>query len=192
MPRAARPRRGAVTLPRLPCSRRGGVMRHTPTKAMQSAAKRGLELAKNPELSNNDIPDVSMKGGRKIASGQQISDDHVRSMAEYHAAHMGNCPAGGDVENADDLLWGGPAGASWAASRVAAMDATTLAESESPELASLLAGDDDFSIELYARGDLLHEGATNLKKDEDGLIWAPIIRSGTIALRPDPKSPDGR
>lgn len=158
-------------------------MKHSPTKSMTSAAKRGLAMAKEKEL-EPQIADVSMKGGKKIAAGSQISDDHVRSMAEYHAGHMGSCPAGDDAEHAEDLLWGGPGGASWAASRVAAMDATTLAESDSPDLDKLISADDPFSIEVYARNDLFDR--TELKKDEDGLIWAPILRSGTLAVRPGP------
>lgn len=167
-------------------------MKHTPSKGMQAAAKRGVEMAKKPEISNNDIPDVSLKGGKKIASGQQISDEHVRSMAQYHAAHMGDCPSGDDPEGCDDLLWGGPAGAGWAASRVAAMDATTLSSDTGPDLAQLLTSEDQFSIELYTRPDLVLDGKLDLKRGDDGLIWAPILRSGTLACRPDPTAPNGR
>src|ERR1700752_5358873 len=179
-------------------------MKHTTTKAMQSAAKRGLQHIKDGKVAETDLPDISLKSGRKIASGQQISDDHVRSMAQYHSAHAfpvfsgtrmeagGGCPAQGrDLhEHADDLLWGAPAGASWSASRCAAMDATTLAECDSPDLAMLLAGDKGFSMEIFTRGDLLDR--VDLTKDEEGLIWAPIIRSGTLAMRPNPNVPGGK
>lgn len=168
-----------------------GKRTHTPTKAMTSAAKRGLELAKKPEVSNNDILDVSMKGGKKLAAGSPISDDHVRSMAMYHSGHMGACPGGDDAEGAEDALWGGQAGAGWAASRVAAMDATTLSQTESPDISKLLTGTDPFALEVYTRPDLLGE-KVDLAKGEDGLIWAPILRSGTLACRPDPTSPTGR
>lgn len=161
---------------------------------MVAAAKRGLELSKSSSVSNNDVPEISLKSGRKIASGQQISDDHVRSMSAYHGSHFpqfsgstlmsGGCPSGGDAEHADDLLWGGPAGASWAASRVAAMDATELAESESPDIDVLLSGDDGFSMEIFSRADLMDR--FEMTKDAEGLIWAPIIRSGTLAMRPGP------
>jgi hypothetical protein len=167
-------------------------MLHTVPNKVQANAKKGLEMAKSPDISNNSLPETSMKGGKKLASGKQISDDHVRAMAEYHGAHNGECPANDGVEGCDDMLWGGNAGGQWASTRVAAMDATTLSEDKGPELATLLAGDDSFSIELYTRPDLLLEGKTDLAKDSDGLIWAPILRSGTLACRPDPTAPNGR
>jgi hypothetical protein len=167
-------------------------MKHSPSKGMVTAAKKGVEMSKSPAMSNNALPDTSLKGGKKIASGQQISDDHVRAMAQYHAAHGGACPTSGDAEQCDDLLWGGPAGAAWSSSRVAAMDATSLSEDAGPQLATLLGSEDPFSIELYTRPDLLLEGKTDLAKGEDGLIWAPILRSGTMACRPDPTAPNGR
>lgn len=170
--------------------------KHTPTAAMVSASKRGLQLIKDGKVSESDVPDISLKSGRKIAAGQQISDDHVRSMSLYHTSHFpqfsgttlmsGGCPSGDDSEHCDDLMWGGPAGASWAASRVAAMDATDLADDEdAPDLATLLSGGNGFSMEIFTRADLLDR--VDLAKDADGLIWAPIIRSGTLAMRPDGK-----
>ena len=156
--------------------------KHSPTNSMRAAAKSGLEMMRNGGW-ESDVPDLSIKGGGKIASGQKISDEHVRSMADYHSGHLGQCPAGGDAEQCDDLLWGGPAGASWAASRCAAMDATPLAEADEQDVDTLLAGN-GCSLEIFARGDLVDR--TDLKKDEDGVIWAPIIRSGTLAVRPGP------
>jgi hypothetical protein len=163
---------------------------------MQAAAKRGLQMIKDGHVQESAVHPLSMKSGRKIAAGSQISDDHVRTMAAYHAAPHGvefegpRLEAPDEDKQCEDMLWGGPAGAMWSASRVAAMDATTLAECESPDIESLLSADDDFSIEVFARGNLL--GPTELQKDEDGLIWAPIIRSGTLAMRPDPKAPGGK
>ena len=181
---------------------------HTPTQGMVAASKRGLKMLKDGHVKESDIADISLKSGRKIASGQQISDDHVRSIAAYHSAHVNpwalstdtreggrfGCP-GGDaegMEHCDDLMWGGPAGASWAAARCAAMDATILADDlDAPDLATLMSGDSDFSLEIFSRGDLLRENLA-MEKDQNGLIWAPIIRSGTLAMRPDPKSPTGK
>jgi hypothetical protein len=156
--------------------------KHSPTNSMRAAAKSGLEMMRNGGW-ESDVPELSVKGGGKIASGQKISDEHVRSMADYHSGHLGQCPAGGDAEQCDDLLWGGPAGASWAASRCAAMDATSLAEADEQDVDVLLAGN-GCSLEIFARGDLVDR--TDLKKDENGVIWAPIIRSGTLAVRPGP------
>jgi hypothetical protein len=167
-------------------------MKHTTPKSVQANAKRGVDMASGPDISSNDLPEPSMQSGRKLASGKPISDEHVRAMADYHSAHMGDCPSDNDAEGCDDLLWGGPAGGGWAASRVAAMDATSLSEDTGPLVTTLLAADDPFSIELYTRPDLLLEGKTDLAKGEDGLIWAPILRSGTLACRPDPTAPNGR
>jgi hypothetical protein len=181
--------------------------KHTPTKTMRAAAQRGLAMIKDGTVQESDVPENSLRAGRKIAAGQQISDDHVRSMASYHSAHGARmsretmdghvehagtsfvhqgCPVGGDAEHCDDLMWGGPAGASWSASRVAAMDATDLAECEAPELEMLLSQNKGFSMEIYARGDILREGFS-MEKDSEGLIWAPILRSATLAMRPGPK-----
>jgi hypothetical protein len=173
--------------------------KHTPSTAMKTAAQRGLQMIKDGHVSEDQVHEISLKSGRKIASGQQISDDHVRSMAEYHSGHAmpfasggGGCPAGEpSPEHADDLMWGGPAGASWSASRCAAMDATSLVEAGGPDLDETLLDSDHLSIEVFARADLLGE-RVDLQKDAEGLIWAPILRSGTLAMRPNPDAPGGK
>jgi hypothetical protein len=47
-----------------------------------------------------------------------------------------------------------------------------------------LAADDDVSLEIYVRNGLGEK--IELDSDDDGLIWAPILRSGTHATRPGP------
>lgn len=150
--------------------------KHTPTKSAVTMAKRGLNAAK----AHTTISDAATAAGRKIASGQQLSDDQVRTMASYHASHEYDCgtdeSSAGDVE---DMLWGGAPGAAWSAARSAAIDVTSLSETPVE-----LGADDDLSLEIFIRNGFGEE--IELDTDENGLIWAPILRSGTHATRPGP------
>lgn len=150
--------------------------KHSPTKGAVTMAKRGLNAAK----AHTTISDAATAAGRKIASGQQLSDDQVRTMASYHASHDYNCGtdenSSGDVE---DMLWGGAPGAAWSAARSAAIDVTSLSETPVE-----LGADDDLSLEIFIRDSFGEK--IELDTDENGLIWAPILRSGTHATRPGP------
>lgn len=159
---------------------------HTPTPAMKAAAKKGLQLIKDNKVKEGDVDDLALAGGKKIASGQKLSDDHVRAMASYHDAHAGACPSTATTEMGpaatDDLMWGGPAGAMWANTRVAAMDSTILADPD-VDLNKLFDEGSPLSFEIFGstQGEKIE-----LDEDDDGLLWAPILRSGTLAVRPGP------
>ncbi len=145
-------------------------MRHTPTKAMQGAAKKGIAAAKGKKIDSTHIV-----MGRKIASGQGLADEHVHAIADMHSSH--------DCSGADTscLLMGGPAGAQWSASRSSAINSTTMAEAETNH-ALISLSDDDLSLEIYVQGGI----GEDVLLGEDGFVWAPILRSGTLALRPGP------
>src|SRR6202035_3090258 len=105
--------------------------------------------------------------GRKIASGQELSDDHVNDMLHYHASHD-TCP-----KDCEDLLWGGPAGEIWARSKLTQAMNTGFAE-ENLDFNKLI-GDKDLNLSLEIFSDNLGEP---IEETDDGLIWAPIARSG--------------
>lgn len=155
---------------------------HTPTIAMQAAAKKGISLIDGKTIKEGDVDDLTLAAGKKLASGKKLSDDHVRAMEEFHHAHAGSCPASGQDKNAaEDLMWGGPAGAMWAGTRVAAMDATVLAD-ETVDLDKLFESGTALSFEIFG-----NTSGEKIELDEgDGLLWAPILRSGTLAVRPGP------
>lgn len=160
-------------------------LKHTTTPAVRAAAKKGLKALTDKKINANEVDDVALKGAKKIASGSKLSDEHVRSMATYHSQHSGSCPGSGTEHGPDateDLMWGGPAGAMWANQRVTAMDATTLAE-ESIDIDKLLGEGADLSFEIFghAQGEKTH-----LDDEDANLLWAPILRSGTLAMRPGP------
>lgn len=155
------------------------VGKHTPSRAMQVIAKRGLQASQKHKISPE-----ALAVGRKVASGQKISDSHVESMASYHAGHEGGCPTGTDQASTEDMLWGGAPGAAWSSARVAAMDASDLADDMAPSLVALAADDKEFSLEIFVRDGLGEP--IKLDESDDGLIWAPLLRTGMHATRPGP------
>ena len=150
--------------------------KHTPTQAMTHMAKRGLQQMK--DQGHTPAPeDVAM--GRKLASGASLGDDFVRGIASYHATHETDCSVDNTLGGTKDMLWGGAPGATWAGARAAALDVSSLSE-DSFELSA----DDDLTLEIFIRDGLGEP--IQMADGEDGLIWAPILRSGTHAMRPGP------
>lgn len=150
--------------------------KHTPTAAMVNTAKRGLAQMKTKNHAPAD-EDIAM--GRKIASGATLSDDLVRAVATYHSTHEYDCNTDDTLHGTNDMLWGGAPGSTWAGARAAALDVNSLSE-DSLELGE----NDDLTLEIFVRDGL---GEPIQMGDEgDGLIWAPILRSGTHAMRPGP------
>lgn len=153
--------------------------KHTPTAAMKTVAKRGLRLAKQ----HNDMDPTAVSVGKRIASGQSLTNQHVEHMASYHAAHDGICPAGDDQGSCEDMLWGGSPGSSWSAARVAAMDVSDLSQHDAPSMMQLDQDGKGVSLEVFVRDAM---GEKVELDEEKGLIWAPILRSGMLATRPGP------
>jgi hypothetical protein len=148
--------------------------KHTPTKAMTAMSKRGVAASKN-----HKIPDASLAVGRKIAAGGQLSDDHVEAIANFHAGHEYDCTVDDSAKGVEDMVMGGAPGAAWSAARSAAIDVTSLSE-DSLELGA----DDVLSLEIFVRDGMGEP--VELADDDPELIWAPILRSGTLATRPGP------
>lgn len=146
--------------------------RNKPTVAMKSAAKEGLDLINSGAF---PVTARATEVGKKIASGQDLEDDHVNDMAHFHASHDCN----GDCE---DLLWGGPAGGMWSKGKLMQNMRTGFAE-EKIDFNKLISDKDlNLSLEIYS--DIQLDEPT--EKTDDGLIWAPIARSGMLATRPGP------
>lgn len=146
---------------------------YRPTSSMKTAAKKGLDLI---TAGSFPVTPKAVDIGKRIASGQDLSDQHVNDMAHFHSSHD-TCP-----KDCEDLLWGGPAGEMWAKGKLIQSMNTGFSE-ENIDYNSLINDKDiNLSLEIFS----------NIKLDEpteetdDGLIWAPIARSGTLATRPGP------
>src|ERR1019366_6351019 len=147
-------------------------MKNKPTSSMKAASKKGLELF---TAGNFPVTPKSVEIGKKIASGQELEDSHVNDMAHFHASHD-QCP-----KDCEDLLWGGPAGETWARGKIVQAMNTGFAE-ENIDFSKLITDKDlNLSLEIYS--DNLDEPKI---ETDDGLIWAPIARSGMLATRPGP------
>jgi hypothetical protein len=152
-----------------------------PTASMRSAAKQGLQLHEEGK-SDPNMPKRTLDIGKKIASGQTLADDHITDMAHFHSSHD-ECP-----KDCEDLLWGGPAGEIWAKSNLMRNYNTGFAsDSENRkdndfDLNKFYDSKTKLSFEIFSDIDLNEP----VEETDDGLIWAPIARSGMLATRPGP------
>lgn len=150
--------------------------KNKPTASMSNAAKKGLELITAGNFPVDSVTPKAIEVGKKIASGQDLADEHINDMAHYHASHD-TCP-----KDCEDLLWGGPAGETWARGKIMQQLNTGFAE-EKLDFNKLISDKDlNLSLEIYASTELDEP----VEKTDDGLIWAPIARSGMLATRPGP------
>jgi hypothetical protein len=148
--------------------------RNKPTVAMRAAAKQGVELINSGAF---PVTARAEEVGKKIASGQDLDENHLIDMAHFHASHD-ECPDG----DCEDLLWGGPAGGDWARKKMMQNMRTGLAE-ENIDFNKIMSDKDlNLSLEIYS--DIQLDEPT--EETDDGLIWAPIARSGMLATRPGP------
>jgi hypothetical protein len=146
-----------------------------PTKSMQNAASEGIKLFTAGNFPVESVTPRAVEVAKKIASGQDLSDDHINDMAHYHSSHD-TCP-----KDCEDLLWGGPAGDVWARGKITQAMNTGFAE-ENIDFNKIIS-DKDLNLSLEIFSTQLDEPE---EKTDDGLIWAPIARSGMLATRPGP------
>lgn len=160
---------------------------HSPTKAMQVVAQRGVRLAGK----RNDIDSGALSVGRKVASGQKLNDNSVEHMASYHAA-LDSDPENdeGDPTCIEHMLWGGAPGSNWSSARMAAVNIAQLGQSDAPSMLMLDQEGKGVSLEVFVRDGMGEK--FDREPDAEGLIWAPILRSGMLACRPDPTAANGR
>lgn len=151
-------------------------MKNKPTKSMQNAASEGIKLFTAGNFPVDSVTPRAIEVGKKIASGHDLSDDHINDMAHYHSSHD-TCP-----KDCEDLLWGGPAGEVWAKNKISQALSTGFAE-ENIDFDKVINDKDlNLSLEIYSSTELDEP----TEKTDDGLIWAPIARSGMLATRPGP------
>lgn len=93
-----------------------------PSAGMRAAAKNGLERNADGE-GGDGLVDKTIRRARKIASGEELSPEHVRQMNAWFARHGTERHEPGTPWYTAWQLWGGDAGRSWASARVRQMDA---------------------------------------------------------------------
>lgn len=98
------------------------------TQRMASAARRGLRLRARFGRGGTE---VGVARARQLAEGRELSVRDVRDMHSFFARHAVDKDAKTHQWNSDTdpsagfiawLLWGGDAGAAWAARKAAALD----------------------------------------------------------------------
>ncbi len=87
-----------------------------PTEAMQAAARNGLERHANGE-SGDGLEPATVERARKIASGAELTPEHVKRMHSFFSRHAGNRQEPGTPWYTAWQLWGGDAGQTWAANK---------------------------------------------------------------------------
>ena len=86
-----------------------------PTKAMQQAAKRGLNLRAKSTPSNRGGTDVGLARARDFAAGRNVSLETVKRTYSFLSRAKTYYRPGQNTPGTQAyLLWGGPAGLSWA------------------------------------------------------------------------------
>jgi hypothetical protein len=154
--------------------------KHTPTPGMVSVAQRGVRLAHD----RGGIDPGALAVARKVASGQKLSNEHIEHMASYHAV-LDSPPVGNDSDDAvEHMLWAGAPGAIWSAARMAAMDISALDDHPGPDVLELDEQGKGALLEIFVRDGMGEK--LDQDPDSEGLIWAPILRSGMLATRPGP------
>jgi HK97 family phage prohead protease len=99
----------------------------TPTEGMASAAKRGLRLHEEGKSGDGLKPETVARAGR-LSRREQMNEDWVREMNAWFARHEADRRPGWDDAGKETpgfvawLLWGGDAGQSFAARKVAELD----------------------------------------------------------------------
>lgn len=98
-----------------------------PSKGMQSAAKRGLELYEKGR-GGDGLVAATIRDARKMARGEALSASKVKRMRAWFARHYvdkkpGWSDAGKETPGyVAHLLWGGDAGRSWSNKKVKQME----------------------------------------------------------------------
>lgn len=150
--------------------------KNRPTKSMQNAAMEGIKLFTAGNFPVDSVTPRAQEVGKKIASGQELDDGHINDMLHFHSSHD-QCP-----KDCEDLLWGGPAGENWARGKLTQQMNTGFAE-ENIDFDKIIT-DKDLNLSLEIFSNIQLDEPT--EETDDGLIWAPIARSGMLATRPGP------
>jgi len=88
---------------------------YRPTRAMEKAAKRGLKMREESSQSNRGGTAVGLARARQFSNREQVSLDVVkRTFSFLSRAKVYYKPGENTPGTQAYLLWGGPAGLSWA------------------------------------------------------------------------------
>jgi hypothetical protein len=88
---------------------------YTPTEAMSNAAKRGLKMREQSSPSNRGGTAVGLARANQFANREQVSLDVVkRTFSFLSRAAVYYKPGENTPGTQAYLLWGGPAGLTWA------------------------------------------------------------------------------
>lgn len=99
-----------------------------PTRAMASAARRGLRLR---EKFNRGGTDVGVRRAEQLAAQQELTPADIKSIHSYFARHAVDKQAKPEQWNSNSnpsagfiawLLWGGDAGRDWAARKAKSLE----------------------------------------------------------------------
>lgn len=85
-----------------------------PTRQMQAAARRGLEMRKNTTPSRRGGTAVGIARARDFASGRNVSMETVKRTYSFLSRAKTYYKPGQNTPGTQAyLLWGGPAGLAW-------------------------------------------------------------------------------
>ncbi len=88
---------------------------YTPTEAMANAAKRGLKMREASSPSNRGGTTVGLARANQFANRQQVSLDVVKRTFSFLSRAKTYYKPGENTPGTQAyLLWGGPAGLTWA------------------------------------------------------------------------------
>ena len=88
---------------------------YTPTEAMANAAKRGLKMREQSSPSNRGGTAVGLARANQFANRQQVSLDVVKRTFSFLSRAKTYYKPGENTPGTQAyLLWGGPAGLTWA------------------------------------------------------------------------------
>lgn len=168
----------------------------TPSDAMASAAKRGLDLAANGK-GGGGLEPATKSRAKKIASKAELSMGHVKRMASFFARHSVDRKSDWGKAGSETpgyvawQLWGGDAGKAWASARVKQLsehgiDMDEIDEDEDDlDLDEEVVLDEDKQdfLELFVTADTAQ--LADVKADKDGLIWKPMLPVGIWNVGPN-------
>jgi hypothetical protein len=173
----------------------GQTVELTPSDSMATAAGAGLELA-TAGKGGAGIEPATKARARKIAAKEPLTAAHVNRMHTFFSEHAADRktdwgkPGNETTGFVSWQLWGGDAGKAWAAGKMKALTGAGVEmDEETHEV-----------VEMFFGDELVDAADPNVKMDDDGLIWKPMLPVGVWKVGPNGrplkvvagKSPDQR
>lgn len=167
----------------------------TPSDSMATAAGVGLELA-TAGKGGAGIEPATKARARKIAAKELLTAAHVKRMHTFFSEHAADRKTDWGKQGNETTgfvswqLWGGDAGKAWAAGKMKALTGAGVEMNEETHEV----------VEMFFGDKLVDAADPNVKMDDDGLIWKPMLPVGVWKVGPNGrplkvvagKSPDQR